>query len=158
MQNLQEMQSMAHPGFPGSQLANKPKSSSVRSAQESSTLRLSEDAAGREHVTDMLSFCWSALHLYGKKPEDFAGIVQTYLGFLASYETSKVVAAFKRYIKHRREFPTPADIIGIIEGRIKRDASYYNRLRERVKQGDHLYSDEKEYLEKYEEQIAEDWE
>lgn len=74
---------------------------------------------------------------------------------LADYPASAVESAFKRYVENRSQFPTPADIIGIIKGRIKRDSVYYKALVSRIES---LTGDERIYLQKYEQQTIKDWE
>jgi hypothetical protein len=108
-------------------------------------------------VVEILSFCWKSLHLYGKKSDDFEGLVTVYLGFLGKYPAQKVHDAFEKYIKNRREFPTPSDIIGIIEGRVKRDANVYRNLLKQRKEGVFLGDDEHRYIREYERETMEDW-
>lgn len=106
---------------------------------------------------EILGFCWKSLHLYGKRPEDFEGIVTVYLGFLGKYPAEKVHAAFEKYIRNRREFPTPSDIIAIIEGRIKRDVGVYKNLLKQRREGQFLSDDDHKYIREYEEQTMQDW-
>lgn len=75
--------------------------------------------------------------------------------FLGEYPTRKVEEAFETYVKNRSRFPTPNDIIGIIEGRIKRDGFYYNHL---IKKAGSRSREENIYIEKYEKSAAKDWE
>jgi hypothetical protein len=121
-------------------------------------LLLREDGPGRDNLIETLRFCWNTLHRYGKTSDDFDGIVKTYLNFLGSYPTQDVASAFDKYIRHRREFPTPADIIGIIEGRVKRDGAYYTRLCRQIQEGAFVTDDEHAYMRKYEGQVRNDWE
>jgi hypothetical protein len=79
-----------------------------------------------------------------------------YLNFLGGYEAQEVVDAFNHYVKHKSEFPTPSDIIGIIEGRIKRDSAYYRKLLTKQKHSIMLAS-EAIYIKKYENQLHEEW-
>jgi hypothetical protein len=119
---------------------------------------LREDGHGRDDLIETLRFCWNTLHRYGKTADDFNGVVKTYLSFLGRYPTRAVAAAFDKYIRHRREFPTPADIIGIIEDRVKRDGAYYVRLCRERQEGAFLTDDELAYMRRYEHQVQNDWE
>lgn len=74
---------------------------------------------------------------------------------LGDFPASEVEEAFAKYLKLRSQFPAPADIIGIITGRIKRDSAYYSRL---IKKGDARSYEEDVYVVKYETQIKQDFE
>lgn len=119
---------------------------------------LREDGPGRDQLIETLRFCWNTLHRYGKTSDDFNGVVKTWLSFLGGYPTQAVDAAFDKYIRHRREFPTPADIIGIIEDRVKRDGAYYTRLCRKIQEGAFVTDDELAYMRLYEDQVRNDWE
>ena len=80
------------------------------------------------------------------------------MNFLGGYPTETVASAFDKYIRHRREFPTPADIIGIIQGRVKRDGAYYTRLCRKIQQNAFVDDDELAYMRLYEGQVRNDWE
>lgn len=120
-------------------------------------LLLREDGHGKDQLIETLRFCWNTLHRYGKTSDDFEGIVKTYLSFLGGYPTQDVVSAFDKYIRHRREFPTPADIMGIIEGRVQRDGAY-TRLCRQIQEGAFVTDDEYAYMRRYEGQVRNDWE
>lgn len=138
-------------------LTNKPTPSLVVSEPKPHPLVLAEDWDGKERVAKILAFCWKTLHLYGKKPEDYDDIAETYLMRLANYPVAEIEQAFSKYLDNRTEFPAPASIIGILQGRIKRDASYYNKLQRKIKEG-FLTPDESNYVKRYEQQLLEDWE
>lgn len=123
-------------------------------------LALLDDQIGREQVLDTIKYCWKSLKVYGRKPEDFADVAQAFLAFLGSYPAKDVLYAFKHYARNREEFPTPSDIVAILEGRIKRDAVYYKKLRDEAqKKGRYaLNSEEHNYIMSYEQQVQEDWE
>lgn len=138
---------------------SKPKSSQATVQAPKEVLpTLRESPKGQVQVLDLLEFCWKSLHLYGKKPDDFAGIQETYLAFLSNYEVGKITKAFEKYIRTRTIFPAPADIIGIIEGRIKKDPAIYRNLLAQRRAGAYLMDEEKEYIRKYERQTLNDWE
>ena len=119
---------------------------------------LREDGNGRDQLIETLRFCWNTLHRYGKTSDDFDGIVKTYLNFLGRYPTETVASAFDKYIRHRREFPTPADIIGIIQSRVKRDGAYYTRLCRKIQENAFVTDEELAYMRLYEGEVRNDWE
>jgi hypothetical protein len=132
---------------------------SANTAQEpEKPVLLREDGHGRDQLIETLRFCWNTLHRYGKTSDDFDGIVKTYLSFLGRYPTDVVASAFDKYIRHRREFPTPADIIAIIQGRVKRDGTYYTRLCRKIQENAFVTDDELAYMRLYEGQVCNDWE
>ena len=81
-----------------------------------------------------------------------------FLNFLAEKSPNKVIRAFERYVQERTKFPTIADILGIIEGRIKPDKVYYMGLKKQLQRGEYLKNDEYDYIAKYERQVLNDWE
>jgi hypothetical protein len=115
------------------------------------------DDAAKTKITEVLLFCWKTLHLYGKKPEDFQSVSAMYLNFLKDYPAEKIIKAFEKYVKIKSEFPTPADIIAIIEGRIKRDSVYYQKLLDKQRSRGFLLNHEQTYISKYESQLHEEW-
>ena len=60
-------------------------------------------------IVDKLEFCWNALHLYGKKPDQFIAVAITFLEYLSEYDGNEIIQAFEKYIKCQRDFPTPSD-------------------------------------------------
>src|ERR1700733_3545182 len=119
---------------------------------------LHEDGHGRDQLIETLRFCWNTLHRYGKTSDDFDGIVKTWLGFLGRYPTEAGASPLKKYTRHRREFPTPADIIAIIQGRVKRDGAYYPRLCRKLQEGAFVDDNDLAYMRLYEGQVRNDWE
>jgi hypothetical protein len=160
MRGLVELEALLQPApaqLPA--LTTESKTLSANTAREpAKPLLLREDGHGRDQLIETLRFCWNTLHRYGKTSDDFDGIVKTWLGFLGGYPTQDVESAFSKYIGHRREFPTPADIIGIIEGRVKRDGAYYTRLCRKIQEGAFVTDDELAYMRKYEGEVRNDWE
>jgi len=108
-------------------------------------------------MTEILEQCFHTLELYGKEVESFPFVVLTFERFLGNYPADKIIPAFERYVQQKTKFPAPADIISIIEGRIKRDSAYYRELQAK-RRGVGLTKDEFEYLAKYEKQTMNDWE
>jgi len=95
------------------------------------------------------------MELYGKEASQFETVLQFFVEFLGHYPASEVEPALKRYVSLRTRFPSPADIIGILDCRIKRDSTYYKEL---LKRRGSLTNDEKDYLQGYEQQTLEDFE
>lgn len=98
------------------------------------------------------------METYSKQPSDFETINEMFLGFLAEKPPQKVVKAFERYVRERTRFPTIADILGLIEERIKPDKPYYMTLKKRLERGEYLSEREQKYIKSYEKQVLNDWE
>lgn len=100
----------------------------------------------------MLQFCWMTLSLYGKKPDDYDIMAESFMIILMLYPAHAVEDAFKRYVETAREFPAPADIIRLVKGEIVKDSIYYSELCKR--RGALSYTEEI-YIKKYENQTLE---
>lgn len=53
--------------------------------------------------------------MYGRAPESTKTISNLFHSLLAPYPAHKVIKAFETWIEKSQEFPTPADIIGLIK-------------------------------------------
>lgn len=116
---------------------------------------LGEDPMTQMRVLKILQFCWMTLSLYGKKTDDFDTMAEGFMLILSDYPASDVEQAFKTYLEQRSEFPSPANIIGLVTDRIKRDSIYYAKL---VKKGGERDYNEDIYVKKYEQQTLNDFE
>jgi hypothetical protein len=101
--------------------------------------------------------CMQVLNTYGKKDFDYLPVVKVFIERLGHYGPEKIKKAFDKYVSKRSDFPTPADIVGIIEKRIKPDIAVYQTLIRRRKEGAWLSTDEENYLRSYEEQAINEW-
>lgn len=108
-------------------------------------------------MTAILYQCFLTMELFGKEPEHFGTINQMFLKFLKEYPASDVVEAFGYYVQQRSKFPTVADILAILEGRVMLDKTYYLKLEKRRQNNDRLSDEEKNYIVQYEKQIREEW-
>ena len=107
-------------------------------------------------MAELLEQCFHTLELYGKEAEAFPYVILTYERFLGEYPADKIIPAFERYVQTKTRFPAPADIISILEKRVKRDMGYYKELQQK-RRGVGLTPTEWEYLEGYEKQVRNDW-
>ncbi len=94
------------------------------------------------------------LKTYGKQSEDIGLIADVFLDFLSDFEPEKVIDAFKKHIRTSPEFPTPSDIIKIIQNKTKdRDMpnhAIYRELCAKKRNGTDLTYSEDEYKKSYE--------
>ncbi|MCI5049986.1 MAG: hypothetical protein MRY32_06605 [Rickettsiales bacterium] len=63
----------------------------------------------------MIAVCFDALKTYGKEPEQMGKLTQLFNMVLSDYTLQQVKDAFRYYVKHYDEVPTPANIARIIE-------------------------------------------
>lgn len=65
----------------------------------------------------MLAGCFLLQKVYGKRPENILAVNQLFHTLLGKYESAQVLRAFELWLERSPEFPTPADIVGIIKRR-----------------------------------------
>ncbi len=113
---------------------------------------LKNDPEGRKDMGRILLSLYKVLKIYGKKAESLEDVVKLFVFCLAEYPTKVVMHAFKIYLKRSDEFPTPSDIVKIIEfkGRPDFNTSIYNVLQKRMASGAILTYKELEYIKDYE--------
>lgn len=138
-------------------LISRPKTSSAVTYQAMPKL-LKDSPTKMIRVIEILRQCWKTLKLYGSKESNFEERSDVFIALLGDYPAEGVLEAFRKYIQTRSEFPVPADIIGIIEGRVSRDQSVYRQLLAQRREGVFLTDEEKDYIRKYEQQTMGDWE
>jgi hypothetical protein len=54
-------------------------------------------------------------NIYGKNPENFSEINRLFHTLLGKYPAEKTIRALEKWLEDSQEFPTPADIVGIIK-------------------------------------------
>lgn len=125
-------------------------------------LAASPDAINQ--LSEMVTQCHHALRVYGKSPEQVMGAVKLFAMVLGKYSLTQVQDAFRAYLEHHADMPTPADIVGYIRrsGRPPMDKAFYIALcqkKERTawrhgsnpwEQGDGLSSEENAYIRDFE--------
>lgn len=98
------------------------------------------------------------MELYGKDVSQFPEINRMFQAFLKDKPAEKVIKAFEKYVAQRSKFPTVADILAIVEERIKLDADYYRKVRRKIEKGETTSYAEDDYIRKYELQTTKEWE
>ena len=78
-------------------------------------LPLKENAEGRQRLATLLYEYFQGMKTYGKDPESLEGIIALFNRTLASYPYEKVEMALTVHASRNAEFPTPADIVGLIK-------------------------------------------
>lgn len=104
----------------------------------------------KSNLNHALGACLATQRTYGKQAGDFDKVVSVFIKVLNNYEPQKVITAIKEWILKSPEFPTPADIMGILNPQPKFDYAVYTSLCNRLKAGDRLDFTEKNYIKAYE--------
>lgn len=90
---------------------------------------------------------------YGKQAENHGAAVDIFVKVMKAYEPARVIQAIKQWILTSPEYPTPADIIGILDPKPKLDRVVYMAISDRLKRGDKITGQEREYLKLYESDV-----
>lgn len=101
---------------------NHPRNPSEPSSRSSEVTRpsrlgppLQTDADSRKALTVHVHQCFHTLRLYGREPESLEHAIGAFQAALGGYTIGQVDRAFAFWLRHEREFPTPADIVSVIE-------------------------------------------
>lgn len=81
---------------------------------QKSALVVRDDTEGQNNLARELYDRFQAMKTYGKEPESLKSIVSIFIRDLADYPTEKVLKAISTHAKYSQEFPTVADISGLI--------------------------------------------
>jgi hypothetical protein len=87
----------------------------ISSESKPSQLALRGNNAAQSRLDELLAGCFMLQKLYGKQPENIGAVNQLFHSILANQPADKVIRAFELWIERSQEFPTPADIIGLIK-------------------------------------------
>lgn len=80
-----------------------------------SGLALQSSPDAQVEVAKEIHSRFHAMKTYGKQPEALASITTTMLNDLSDFPAETIMKAFKTHAQRNQEFPTTADIIGIIK-------------------------------------------
>jgi len=114
---------------------------------------LKEDQQGKGRVGEALHIFNDALKVYGREPEQLESVTKLFMFGLSEYPVDKIVDALAFYAKHYEEFPTPSNIVNIIERGNKPpfEKSIYIRLSQKRNQfPDSISYSEQDYMDDYE--------
>ena len=123
----------------------------------SSELALRESSESRDKLTDLLEGCFVLQKMYGRAPESTATVERLFQTMLAPYPAGKVIRAFEAWLERSQEFPTPADIIGLIKRNGKPPLKESDIIAIRKKDGEDRDGTEWRMLREWDEQQSEGW-
>lgn len=76
---------------------------------------MKSDPAGKKRIGEAIVLFHDALKTYGKQPEQMESVTKLFMFALADYPVEKIVEAMAYYVRNYTDFPSPADIVQIIE-------------------------------------------
>jgi len=97
-----------------------------------------------------LAACAIVQRTYGKQGEDLEVAAKIWSKDLQGWAGEDIAEAMEYWRMKSQEFPTPADIIAILERQPKMDGAVYREFLNRRKNGDVLTQSQKNYIENYE--------
>ena len=75
---------------------------------------LSESSSAQSRLDSLLLGCYTAQKLYGRDPGSLESVNEVFHHVLGRHPADQVINAFTIWIERSQEFPTPADIVGLI--------------------------------------------
>ena len=100
-------------------------------------------------IIAQLGACLAVQRTYGKQAADIQVVAKIFIDDLKDFSANEVVEAISKWRKTSPEFPTPADIINLLNPKPTFDKSVYLSLIKR-KGEVHRYSKEYDYIKAYE--------
>ena len=94
----------------------KPTEPKLPSSKDSGNTRLalSTQPEAKKAIAIEIHNRFHAMKTYGKEPESLASITATMLADMADFPPDKILAAFRTHAQRSQEFPTTADLVGLI--------------------------------------------
>jgi hypothetical protein len=102
-----------------------------------SAIALRQDTDGQITVAKEIHARFHAMKTYGKEPESLESITTTMLKDLADFPKDQIALAFKIHAQRSVEFPTTADIVGLIKRKGKPPLKESDIIAIRKKDGEH---------------------
>lgn len=93
---------------------SQPNRNLTSSPKESRGPQLSESREDQARLDNMLMGCFATQKLYGRDPGNAEAITRMFHALLGKYPAKHCFRAFELWLERSQEFPTPADIVGII--------------------------------------------
>ncbi len=139
-------------------MANQNKQNLISSRRELQKLALNESATSMDRLDELLAGCFALQKLYGREVANTGTVIGLFQSMLAKYPAEKVIRAFEIWLEKSQEFPTPADIIGLIKRNGNPPLSKEMFIAISKKDGEDRTPDDWQYLRDYDaEQRGEAW-
>ena len=106
-------------------------------------------------LNDALGACLVVQRTYGRQGEDMPATMRIFLQDLKQYTMPKIVDAVNKWRKSSPEFPTPADIIAILDSKPKMSVDMYRVHRKTYEaNGFNEYTEAGQYVKAYEKEFG----
>jgi hypothetical protein len=105
----------------------------------------------------MIAGCFVIQKVYGRQPENVELINQAFHSVLGKFPANSVIRAFELWLERSQEFPTPADIVGLIRRNGKPPLSQARYVAIQKKDGEHRTPEDWQYLREYEAALSEEF-
>ncbi|WP_088255259.1 hypothetical protein [Fimbriiglobus ruber] len=119
---------------------------------------LSRNERGKQLLAARLYRDFQAMKTYGKEPESLESIISLFTEALASFPPEQIMQALTLHAQRSAEFPTPADIVGLIKRNGKPPLSQAVYIAIQKKAGEDRSPEDWQYLREYEAQQREEFE
>lgn len=121
-------------------------------------IALSSNEAGQIAIAKEIHARFHAMKTYGKEPESLSSITATMLRDLSDFPADKILKAFKLHAQRSEEFPTTANIYGLIKRNGKPPLSKETFIAISKKHGEDRTSEDWQYLRDYQAEQNDGWE
>lgn len=109
-------------------------------------------------MDSLLASCFTVQKMYGRAPESMETVIEVFHSLLAKYPAGKVLKAMETWIERSQEFPTVADIVGLIQRNGRPPVSKEIYVAISKKDGADRTAEDWQYMRDYEaEQRGEAW-
>jgi hypothetical protein len=98
---------------------------------------LANNPASQDKLDELLVTCLAMQKLYGRSVENTEIVIRMFHKLLANQPAEKVTKAFEAWLLKSQEFPTPADIISLIQRNGKPPLKESDIIAIRKKDGEH---------------------
>lgn len=119
---------------------------------------LKESKQSQSKLDELLAGCFTLQKMYGRAPDSLETVALLFHNMLGKYPADKVIKAFELWLERSQEFPTPADIVGLLRRNGKPPLSKERYIAISKKDGQDRTPDDWQYMREYEkEQDTEEW-
>ena len=102
-------------------------------------------------LSKALAACQLVQRTYGKQAGDLDKVAKIFARVLAEYDPQQVIEAIKRWLQESPEFPTPSDIVKMLDPAKKFDKELYIKFSQQYAKGEITeFSQGYEYMKEYE--------
>lgn len=126
--------------------------------KESHALLLAESSKSKATLDKLILGCFAVQKLYGRDLGNAEHVTDLFHRLLGHYPAEKVLLSFERWLKTSQEFPTPADIIGLIRRNGRPPIRESDIIAIRKKDGEDRTREDWALLREWEKQQQDEWE